>query len=270
MKKVLLLPFAIVLLLSFMAACGKKKGAGTSDDEAQTDSLGNITNTAGIRTDVYEAGFEPLRISLIGHASIMFEYNGKVFYVDPYSQVADYSKLPKADFILLTHEHGDHLDVQAIDAIKKQGTEFILPEACNAILGYGDVLHNGQHTERGSVYIQAVPAYNIVNRKPEGDVYHPRGRGNGYILTFRNFTVYIAGDTENIPEMNNLKGTVDVAFLPKNLPYTMSDQMFVDAAKMIAPKVLYPYHMTEFDQDKIESGLSGADIELKVRSMTSK
>jgi Predicted Zn-dependent hydrolases of the beta-lactamase fold len=265
MKKLLLSSLTIVFLLSFMA-CNKKSGAGQNDD-AQADSL---NNKVGIQADVYEVGFEPLKITLVGHASLMFEYMGMVIHVDPYSQVADYTTLPKADFILLTHEHGDHLDVEAINAIKKPETQFILTKTCNEILGFGDVLRNGQHTERGSVYIQAVPAYNIVNRRPEGDVYHPKGRGNGYILSIRDKKIYIAGDTENIPEMNNLKGTIDIAFLPKNLPYTMSDEMFIDVAKKIMPKILYPYHMSEFNQDKIESALQGTGIELKVRPMANK
>lgn len=261
MKKILL---PIIATLFLFSACGGKTNSGNSDGK-HADTLGVAEEY--IKSDIYETSGGKLNVTLIGHGSLMFGYQGKVVYVDPYSKVADYTKLPKADLILLTHEHSDHLDTIAIDAIKKADTHFIVSKVCNEILGYGDVIVNGDHSHWRSLHIDAVPAYNIVNKKPDGEAYHPKGRGNGYIIAFGNKRVYVAADTENIPEMDKLNGKIDIAFLPKNLPYTMTDEMFIDAAKKVSPKVLYPYHMSEFDQDKIGKALEGTGIQLEIRPM---
>jgi len=130
------------------------------------------------------------------------------------------------------------------------------------------ILRNMDHIMYNGIRISALPAYNVVHKKPQGEFYHPKGEGNGYMLTFGDKEVYVAGDTENIPEMKNANHfSSDIAFLPKNLPYTMSDEMFIDAAKTLKPKVLYPYHMSEFDQKKIGKALEGTGIEIKVRPM---
>lgn len=228
--------------------------------------LVNIVN-AQIFADTYKTGKEDLKVTLLGHSSLLLQYKGDNIYVDPWSQVTDYSKLPKADVILITHEHQDHLDKTAIDKIKTEKTHFIVSEVVKQNLGYGESINNGRKTSHKNVAIQAVPAYNQVNKRPDGEFYHPKGRGNGYVLTFDDLKVYIAGDTENIPEMENLKGKIDIAFLPKNLPYTMTDEMFVDAVKKIGPKVLYPYHYSELDEIKINDALKGEKIELKIRVM---
>lgn len=261
MKKTLL---SIITVLFVFVACGNKANSAKTEKKS-SDSL-NMAQEY-IKADIYETSKGPLKVTLVGHGSLMFGYQDKVIHVDPYSKVADYTKLPKADLIILTHEHGDHLDTVAINAIKKADTHFIVSKVCNEILGYGDVMNNGNGKDWEDIYIEAVPAYNIVNKRPDGEAYHPKGRGNGYIITFGDKRVYIAADTENIPEMDNLKGTIDIAFMPKNLPYTMSDEMFIDAAKKVSPKILYPYHMSEFDQAKIEKALEGTDIKLEIRPM---
>lgn len=221
-----------------------------------------------IKPDVYKTFNNALNVTLVGHGSLMFEYEGKIIHVDPYSKVADYTKLPKADLILITHEHYDHLDPDAISAIRKDNTQFIVSKVCNEILGYGSVIENGEKTSFENIVIEAVPAYNIVNKRPDGEYYHPKGRGNGYILTFGDFKVYVAGDTENIPEMDCLKGIIDIAFMPKNLPYTMTDEMFADAALKVVPKYLYPYHMNEFNKEKITSLINNDKIDIIVKPMT--
>lgn len=262
MKNILFI--SLVVSLFAIVSCGSKTNAKNSDDQKVDDLM---TEQAYIKPDVYETDKGELKVTLVGHASLMFEYAGKVIHVDPYSKVGDYSKLAKADFIILTHEHSDHLDTTAINAIKKADTQYIVSGVCNEILGYGDVMSNGDNEVLADFTIDAVPAYNIVNKNPQGVFYHPKGRGNGYIFTFGDKKVYVAGDTENIPEMDVLKGTIDIAFLPKNLPYTMTDDMFIDAAKKVQPKVLYPYHMSEFDQDKIGKALEDTGIKLEVRPM---
>lgn len=262
MKKTLLL-FTAMALFSFIACGGKAKQA--EENVKATDSP-NMEQEY-IKADMYETSGGELKTILVGHGSLMFGYKGKVIHVDPYSQVADYSKLPKADLILLTHEHADHLDTAAINLIKKADTYFIVSKVCNEILGYGEVMNNGDHSHWGTLHIDAVPAYNIVNKKPDGEAYHPQGRGNGYVIAFGDKKIYVAGDTENIPEMDVLKGKIDIAYMPKNLPYTMTDEMFIDAVKKVEPKVVYPYHMSEFDQEKIGKALEGVNTKIEVRPM---
>lgn len=264
MRKLFLLSLALVFSL---AACGKKTKTNVNDTEMTKDSLYSIESGKIIPADAYGSGEKTLYVTLVGHGSLMFETEGKVIHVDPYSAIADYSKLPKADLIILTHEHADHLDKNAIAAIRKPSTHFIVSKICNEMLGYGDVMLNGDTTTWMGIGIKAIPAYNMVNKKPDGQAYHPQGRGNGYIFTFADKKVYVAGDTENIPEMEQLKGQIDIAFMPKNLPYTMTDAMFIDAARKVQPKVLYPYHFSEFDEAGIAKALEGTGIELKVRPM---
>ncbi|MDR1091276.1 MAG: MBL fold metallo-hydrolase, partial [Prevotella sp.] len=191
MKKTLL---SIIAVLFVFVACGNKANSAKAEEKS-SDSLNMVQEY--IKADIYETNKGQLKVTLVGHGSLMFEYEGKIIQVDPYSKVADYTKLPEADLIILTHEHGDHLDTVAINAIKKADTQFIVSKVCNEILGYGDVMINGDHSHWKSLHIDAVPAYNIVNKKPDGEAYHPEGRGNGYIITFGDKKVYIAGDTEN-------------------------------------------------------------------------
>ncbi len=267
MKNILTSVLLTILVLS-MTACGNKNKS--ESEEQKTDDVVEYTVLSGkaIPADTYGEGENLLYVTLVGHGSLMFEYRGKIIHVDPYSKIADYSKLPKADLILLTHEHADHMDQYAINLVKKDDTRFIMSQSCYDILKYGDVLSNGDITHFNNFIIATVPAYNIKNKRPDGEYYHPKGRGNGYTLHFEGTTVYVAGDTENIPEMESLKGSVDIAFLPKNLPYTMSDDMFIDAAKKVMPKHLYPYHMSEFDNNKISKALEGTDIKLEIRPMS--
>jgi len=263
MKKSLLLLLSVASFSFF--ACGNKATTAKAEDKSG-DTLSMVKDDY-IKADIYNTSNGPLKVTLVGHGSVMLEYDGKVIQVDPYSKVADYSKLPKADLIILTHEHGDHLDTIAINSIKKSDTHYIVSKVCNEILGYGNVINNGDRTTWNDIFIEAVPAYNIVNKKPDGVAYHPKGRGNGYVFTFGDKKVYVAGDTENIPEMEKLKGEINIAFMPKNLPYTMDDDMFVDAAMKVMPKVLYPYHMSEFSQEKISKALESTDIKIEVRPM---
>lgn len=263
MKKSLIL-FLSIAVFSF-SACGNKASTANVEDKSK-DTLSMVQDEY-IKADIYETSNGPLRVTLVGHGSVMFEYDGKVIQVDPYSKVADYTKLPKADLIILTHEHADHLDTVAIDAVKKTETYYIVSKTCNEMLGYGDIVPNGDHFSWNNIDVEVMPAYNIINKKPDGEAYHPKGRGNGYVFTFGGKKVYVAGDTENIPEMEKLKGEIDIAFMPKNLPYTMDDDMFIDAAKKVMPKVLYPYHMSEFDQEKIDKSLEGTGIKIEVRPM---
>lgn len=218
------------------------------------------------QTDVVKTSAGDLKITFIGHASLIFSFGGKTIYVDPDSRLADFSKFPKADIVFITHEHGDHFDPKAIAAISTEKTAFITNEAAKPETKNRTVMHNGDSKTVEGLAVQAVPAYNLVHMRSEGVPFHPKGNGNGYVMTFGDKKVYVAGDTENIPEMKNLKG-IDIAFLPMNLPYTMTPEMNADAAKSFSPKILYPYHFGETDTSKIVELLKGTNIEVRVRKM---
>ena len=208
-----------------------------------------------------------LEITFVGHGTLMLSFSGMVIHIDPFGKLTDYEQLPDADLILITHEHGDHLDLGAIAAIRKNSTVIIAnPAAASKIQG-AEVMKNGQKKTVMSLPIEAVPAYNVVHKRDNGEPFHPPGRDNGYVVTFGDKRVYIAGDTENIEEMKSL-GQVDIAFIPANLPYTMTPEMAADAARKIGPGILYPYHYGDTDVAKITELLKDMPgVEVRIRSM---
>jgi L-ascorbate metabolism protein UlaG (beta-lactamase superfamily) len=216
--------------------------------------------------DVLPTASGDLRITFIGHASLLFEFGGKIIYSDPVGQYGDFRRLPKADLILAAHEHSDHFDLKTIQLLSTPKTKLVLTPLCAAKLAGGIVLKNGQETKVDGIRIEAVPAYNIVQMRSPGVPFHPKGAGNGYILTFGDKRVYIAGDTENIPEMKGF-GKIDVAFMPMNLPYTMTPEMVAAAARMVRPAILYPYHTTDTDVSRLAPLLKGEKIEIRIRRM---
>jgi len=218
-------------------------------------------------TDIVKTAKGDLQITFIGHGTVMFTYSGKVIHVDPFSRLADYSKLPQADLILLTHEHGDHLDLKALESLRTDKTKIILTENCARQVKGGIIMRNGEVKTVDGLTIEAVPAYNLVHMNSAGVAFHPKGSGNGYVISFGDKRIYLAGDTENIPEMQNLKN-IDCAFLPMNLPYTMTPEMVADAAKAFKPKVLYPYHYGETDPAKLVELMKDVpEVEIRIRKM---
>lgn len=225
---------------------------------------------------VSEAGYEverfltdsgkPVDITLIKHGSLALAYEGISIQVDPvckHGKETDYAgDFPKADFILVTHEHGDHLDEDAIDALTKDDTRLLMnPRSCEQ-LGRGEAVLNGDKIPlTDAILLEAVPAYNTTEGRER---FHPKGNGNGYVLTLDGLRIYIAGDTEDIPEMAELKD-IDVAFLPVNQPYTMTVEQCISAAKAIQPKVLIPYHYSQTDLTGLPALLS--DMDIRIRQM---
>jgi L-ascorbate metabolism protein UlaG (beta-lactamase superfamily) len=222
--------------------------------------------TATFETDVISTSAGDVAITFLGHGSLIMEFNGKIIHVDPFGELADYSQLPKADIILVTHDHGDHLDLKALENIRTEKTIVVLTELCAAQVKDGIVMRNVETREVGGLTVNAIPAYNIVNKRPDGLPFHPKDAGNGYIVTFGDTRIYIAGDTENTPEMKALQN-ISVAFLPMNLPYTMTPEMVADAARSFRPRILYPYHFGETDTSKIVDLLKGEDVEVRIRKM---
>lgn len=214
--------------------------------------------------DQFQTAQGPLEITFIGHGTLMFSWKDRVIHIDPVAQYADYSKLPKADLILVTHEHGDHLDPKAIEQILKPTTSIVLNPNSAAKLGKGKAIKNGETIEVLGISILAVPAYNTTAGR---DRYHPKGRDNGYVLQFPGLTVYVAGDTEDILEMKDLMG-IDIAFLPMNQPYTMTPPQVASAARVIKPRVLYPYHFGETPTQELAALLKDErGIDLRIRKM---
>jgi L-ascorbate metabolism protein UlaG (beta-lactamase superfamily) len=217
--------------------------------------------------DVFKTSSDDLKISFIGHGTLLFTFGEKVIHVDPVSQYADYPRLPKADIILITHEHGDHLDLKALDMVRTDKTLVVLSEACASQVKGGTIMKNGDIHTCIPIKIEAVPAYNLLHMRSPGVPFHQKGVGNGYLVTFGDKRVYIAGDTENTPEMKKLQ-KIDIAFLPMNLPYTMTPEMVADAAKAFKPKVLYPYHFGDTDTSRLVGLMQDTPgTEVRIRKM---
>lgn len=225
-----------------------------------------------ITTDSYEVDVfktksgKTVKFHALVHASIRIEYDGRVMMVDPVtklgSKTIDYTAMSKADYIFLTHEHGDHFDKEAIKLLTNEKTQLITNKRCAEMLGYGQVMANGDKmTLTEDVTIEAVPAYNITEGHTQ---FHPKGRDNGFILTIDGLRIYIAGDTEDIPEMADIKD-IDIAFLPCNQPYTMTPEQLIKAAKTVQPKVLFPYHYGQTDVSSIPSELKECGIDVRIR-----
>ena len=217
--------------------------------------------------DVIRTSAGDLEITFLGHGTLLLTFDDKHIHVDPFSKVADYDKLPKADVILITHEHHDHMDPDAMASVRTEKTKVVLTEICAKQVKGGIVMKNGDVRSVDGLTIEAVPAYNIVHKRENGRPFHPQGDGNGYVVTFGDKRVYLAGDTENIPEMSDLED-IDCAFLPMNLPYTMTPDMAADAAQAFQPKILYPYHFGSTDTSELVDLLSEQKgIEVRIRRM---
>jgi L-ascorbate metabolism protein UlaG (beta-lactamase superfamily) len=241
MKKILT---CLLAILGLSTACGQ-----------QTFEVDEFKTKSG----------KTVKFHALVHASIRIEYNGKEIEIDPVRKLGnktiDYAAMPKADFVFVTHEHGDHFDKEAIKILSREGTQLIMNKRCADMYGPCGVLANGQSAQFGDISVDAVPAYNISEGRTQ---FHPKGRDNGYILTIDGLRIYIAGDTEDIPEMKDVKN-IDIAFLPCNQPYTMTTEQLVRAAKVIKPKVLFPYHYGQTDVSGIASQLKGTGIDVRIR-----
>lgn len=217
-------------------------------------------------SDKFRTSSGDVEMYFIGHGSLMFTHNDFVIHIDPVKSSGKYDGLPKADLILVTHEHFDHLDTALIASLRKPGTLMYANPASASAVPWSNAIKPGDKVTVKDITVEAVPAYNIVNERSKGKPFHPKGIGNGYILTIGDKRFYVAGDTENTPEMKALKG-IDVAFLPMNLPYTMTPAMVADAARSFKPGILYPYHYGDTDTGGIVKLLQGTNIEVRIRKL---
>ncbi len=252
---------ALLCLLAALPLCGCAK-------EATATRNGDADMNNSYATDTFTTpGGKEIAITAIKHASLRIQFDGLEIQVDPVGAkcepATDYSAFPKADIILVTHEHFDHFDSDAIAALQKEGTQVFANPNVRKMLGFGTALANGDIRKLDNgIEIAAVPAYNTT---PGRDKFHPKGRDNGYILTLDGLRIYIAGDTEDIPEMAAIKD-IDIAFLPCNQPYTMTPEQAANAARTIKPKVLFPYHYSETPVKKVADLLAGSGVEVRIRN----
>lgn len=207
-----------------------------------------------------------VRIHALVHSSMRIEYDGKEIQIDPVTKLGektiDYASMPKADYIFVTHEHFDHFDTTAIKLLTGNKTQLITNQSCATNLGYGTVMANGDMLSLADDFtVEAIPAYNTTEGHQQ---FHPKGRDNGFVLTLDGLRIYVAGDTEDIPEMAELKD-IDIAFLPCNQPYTMTVEQLIHAARMFKPKVLFPYHYSKTDVSVIPSLLEADGIDVRIR-----
>jgi len=222
---------------------------------------------ASFETDTIKTKSGTLELTFIGHGTLLFKFNNTVIHIDPVSWYADYSKMPKADVILITHHHGDHLDISAVKKILKENTKIICSASCKEKLEQCIVLKNSESADAAGFKIEAVPAYNLVHKRDDGSPFHPKGIGNGYVINIDDKRIYIGGDTEDVPEMKNLKN-IDIAFLPVNLPYTKTPAMAANAVNMFSPKIFYPYHFGETNLDElVELLIDKKDCEIRLRKL---
>ena len=215
-------------------------------------------------SDAIPAERGEIQITPIVHGSVQVEFGGTVIYVDPWSK-GDYSGAPKADLILVTDTHGDHLDAEMISRLSQDNTELVVSAAVAEKLGSGTVMANGESREVAGVPIEAVPMYNLERGPEEGKLFHDKGRGNGYILTLGGRRIYFAGDTACTPEMKALTD-IDVAFVPMNLPYTMPPEEAAECVAAFKPAIVYPYHYRGSDPRVFEAGLQDvSEVEVRIR-----
>lgn len=209
----------------------------------------------------------PLIITFVGHASLIFEWQNEIIHIDPSSREANYYKLPKATKIFVTHHHGDHCDPASLKAITEDKTKTFISAIAHEKWNQGMVLRPGQTVSVDKISIETLPAYNLVHMRDNGQPYHVKGECNSYILSFGGLRVFIGGDTENTPEMKAMTN-IDIAFLPMNLPYTMTPEMVADAAKAFKPKMLYVYHYGKSDLEAIRSLMKDEKkVDLRIRRM---
>ena len=241
-------------LLAAMAAVVLAAGCG-----AKTIVPGN----GNYAVETFKTKHGEVAINLIKHGTIAISFKDVTIHCDPVAGMGkptDYANdFGKAPFIFITHEHGDHFNPETIATLYDENTVLVLNEKSQKQLGYGDIMHNGDVRQlTKDIKVEAVPAYNTT---PGRENLHPFGNGNGYVFTIDGLRIYVAGDTEDVPELANLKA-IDIAFLPCNQPYTMTVDQIVSAVGMFHPKVVFPYHFSQTDVSVLPGMLPDTDVRL--------
>lgn len=235
---------ALVLVLPlFLFSCkSDKKTNDVMNNQATVDSI--TSKKTATQEPVFDSN---IKLYPVDHASMVLEHEKTVIYVDPVGGASAYANYPKPRIILITDIHQDHFDLETIDALRSSNLMLVAPKAVanklpETLQANLSVLSNGQNISMRSktmnVSIEAIPMYNL---REEALKYHPKDRGNGYLITLGDKRIYISGDTEDIPEMRNLEN-IDIAFVCMNLPYTMTVDSAASAVLDFKPRKVYPYH----------------------------
>lgn len=225
-------------------------------------ALGCSSSANSGQVQTFDTAAGPVRVTPIYHASVLLQAGGKNIYIDPV-RPGNFDGLPQADLILITHDHPDHMDPATISRLSKSGTTIMAPKAVAQTVTAADPIANGEIKTWGAWTIEAVPAYNLKRGPGPGMLYHPKGHGNGYVLTYGGKRFYFSGDTEGVPEMRELKN-IDVAFVCMNLPFTMTPEEAADAVKAFHPRVVIPYHDRGTDTGVFQRDLQGTGIEVRI------
>ena len=260
----------ILMCCALCFSCGKAKATGDSETKEVMERNSKITTIA-------EAGYafdsittpkgREVNLVFIKHGSIIVDIDGYLVYIDPVTIFNnDFTKLPKADMLLVTHEHHDHFDTTAIKELATDTTRLIMSKRVTELYGAGEAIEPGDslQIEPENFTITAVPAYNI---SPDHLQFHPKERKDvGFVFDIDGLRIYVAGDTEDIPEMAELKD-IDIAFIPVNQPYTMTPEQAIHAIEMIKPKIVYPYHYGETDLTPLVEKFAGSAVDVRVRQL---
>lgn len=263
MKKIL---FFVLALVTFSnCSSSAKQIDGQTIDSSET--IETVQKEYGFKNDkfVTKKG-RTVTIHFIKHGTLMMDVDGYMVHIDPVTMFGtDYSKLPKADLLLVTHEHKDHFDMAVIEAVMKSGNRFLSNGRVAEMSQKSEAMQVGQTIDLGNnITIKATAAY---NNSPGKEQFHPKGRDVGFVIAVDNLKIYVAGDTEDIEEMKQLKN-IDVAFLPVNQPFTMTPEQCIKAVDMFRPKVVYPYHYGQTDLTPIvEHFKNNKKIEVRVRQL---
>jgi L-ascorbate metabolism protein UlaG (beta-lactamase superfamily) len=223
----------------------------------------------GADAEKFKTAAGELTITPIQHGSLMIQAGGQTIHVDPavsgFAKAPDFASYAKADLVLITDIHEDHMDSASLAKVRKSGTTVVIPPAASSQVKDGIVMKNGESKKFGAFTVEALPMYNLERGPGPGQLFHDKGRGNAYVVTYGGFRIYLAGDTENIPEMRALKN-IDVAFVPMILPYTMSPEEAAAGVKAFNPRVVYPYHYGESDLNVFKNALAGTGIDVRIRN----
>ncbi len=261
MRRLILLTTALALI-----ACETPSEAGDDKPIAETTVAAAETTpetTAAAETTAGEDAPTDIQIFPLQHGSFYLKADNAIIMVDPVKSALDAAEgdEPKADIIFVTHQHGDHLDPATIAALRKEGAAVVVPQKvadeAGEALPNPTVMANGDTKEFDVgviVGVEAVPMYNLERKRENGEFFHPKGMGNGYVLTIAGKRIYISGDTECVPEMKALEN-IDMAFVCMNLPYTMTPDEAAVCIKEFKPKKLYPYHYRDQDPTTLQTTL---------------
>jgi len=240
--KTIVIIVAVVLSLILLGFILKN----TTNKEVQAPVPSPTTTTEALETEVLDEQtptIDGVTVVPISHATVALEWNGTVLYTDPVGGIEAFASIASPDLILLTDIHGDHLSTSTLAALLSPTVQFVAPQAVAdllpaSILERTVVLSNGATTSISGFTVEAIAMYNLPE---EEDSRHSKGRGNGYVISDADTRVYVAGDTADTPEMRALTD-IDIAFLPMNLPYTMSVEAAANATLDFVPKTVIPYH----------------------------